>query len=133
MTHVAAAILEREGRLLICKRGAGGSTAHLWEFPGGKLEPGETPEECVVRECREELDAEIRPLAVYETTSWRYPDREIAFTFFRAALVSGEPRRIVHDEIRWVAPCELPDYPFCPADRALVERLAREGQGEARA
>lgn len=124
MLQVAAAIIRRGGRILICRRGPGGNCAWLWEFPGGKLEPGETPDQCAVRECREELGADIRVTGEYGKCRYRYPDREIALTFLDAELFAGEPRLTVHSDMRWVTPGELTGYTFCPADREIILRLA---------
>ena len=126
MIHVAAAIIHRGPRILICQRGEGGNCSNLWEFPGGKVEPNETPEQCVLRECREELGIEIELKGLYARTKYRYPDREIAFSFFRAELTNGEIKRKVHRDIKWVLPDELKSYEFCPADIEIVNRLAME-------
>ena len=125
MIQLSAAILKNEaGKILICQRGAGGPCAYLWEFPGGKLESGESPEECLFRECREELGIEIMVQELFAQTTYAYPEIQIAFSFFRAELVDGEPRADVHKSIQWVLPDELKLYEFCPADVAVVERLS---------
>lgn len=126
MTKVAAAIIKQDGKILICKRGAGGSCEHLWEFPGGKQEEGETLTECLERECREELGISIRVNGVFESTRYKYPGREIFFTFFNAEIIKGELKPAVHEEIKWVFPDELSDYEFCPADREIVRKLSEE-------
>lgn len=127
MTHVTAAIItNQDNDILICQRGAGGSCEYLWEFPGGKVEPGETPEQCIVRECQEELKIKITVQVVYAETVHQYPEQELAFTFFKARLVSGTPHLGVHKQIKWVKPEELTNYEFCPADVEIVERLIRE-------
>lgn len=123
-TQVAAAIILKDGKLLICRRGPGGSCANLWEFPGGKLEPGEDAAAAAVRECREELGVELRLGELYAVCSYRYPDKEVALSFFLAELVSGQPRRTVHQELRWVAPEELRGFEFCPADVEILQRLS---------
>ncbi len=123
--QVAAAIIEQEGKILICRRGGGGDCANLWEFPGGKREPGETPEACLARECLEELGISVCVLDVYASYAYRYPGREIAFVFFRAKITGGEPRLRVHQELCWAAPGQLRAFDFCPADEAVVDRLAR--------
>ncbi len=122
MLNVTAAIIRQNGKILICKRG-NGSCAHLWEFPGGKIEAGETAFECIVREIREELSVEIRPISVFAEYAYSYPDRDIAFTFIEAELVSGEPTLCVHEEIRWVLPSELNSVEWCPADIRAAEML----------
>lgn len=124
---VCAAILRNErGQLLICKRGPGGSCAHLWEFPGGKLEPGETLEQCLVRECREELGVGIRVLNLYSKTVHEYPERITTLYFYNAEIIDGTPERRVHEEILWAHPKTLPEFPFCPADVRMIEQMARE-------
>ena len=131
MTEVAAAILrDSAGRILICKRGAGGSCAHLWEFPGGKREPGETLADCAARECREELGVAIAVGARYAEARHTYPEREVALTFYEALIVSGEPEPRVHEALRWVTPAQLPAFAFCPADAGLIRRLAGEASGK---
>lgn len=124
--QVAAAVIRRDGRYLIGRRENEGNCANLWEFPGGKIEEGETPEQCAVRECREELGVEIVPGEFLWKTTHQYPDREITLIFLRAELADGEPAPAVHQGLAWAAPGELLQYEFCPADRELIERLARE-------
>lgn len=127
MKRIAAAVLRRKNNILICRRGPGGSCAYLWEFPGGKIEPGETGEECAIRECREELGVEIQIQGLEEEMVYQYPDGPYSFAFYNGSIVKGEPEKRVHLEIRWVSPDELTDFSFCPADRPLVERLIRQG------
>lgn len=115
MVHVSTAIIYQNNKFLICQRAEGGSCPLLWEFPGGKLEAGETLEDCVVRECNEELDIEIRPLTIYQQMIYQYPEKEIYFTFFVAEIVSGEIKKNVHKKVQWVTPSELEQYEFCPA------------------
>ena len=125
MIHVAAAVICKNGRILICQRGAGGNCEYLWEFPGGKQEPGETLEKCLVRECREELEIDIAVKDIFAETAYSYPDRKVALTFFHAELRKGEPVRKVHKDMKWVLPEELNYYEFCPADTGIVERLVK--------
>jgi len=127
MVQVAAAIIYRDGRILICRRKEGGSCAFLWEFPGGKLEPGETMEQCVIRECKEELEINIGIKSVFASTIHRYSDRKIAFTFFNAEYERGEIKLRVHEDYKWVLPSELGQFTFCPADEDVVKSL---GQGD---
>ena len=93
------------------------------------MQPGETEEQCVIRECREELDVTIQICGEYARTSYSYPDGEIAFVFFDAAIANGqeEPKAIVHEEICWVSSAQLAQYLFCPADTDVLNRLTREG------
>ncbi len=122
MLNVTAAIIRRNGKILICKRGEG-SCAHLWEFPGGKIESGETAFECITREIHEELSIEIKPIAVFAEYNYSYPDKDIAFTFIEAEIVSGEPLLSVHEEMRWVLPSELCLFKWCSADMKIVDML----------
>ena len=127
MTRVSAAIITNsDNEILICRRGPGGSCQFLWEFPGGKIEQGESPEECLIRECLEELEIEIEVLDLFEQTKYSYPEREIEFMFFSASLKKGVPTLNVHNSIKWVSPDMLKEYEFCPADVFVVERLAKE-------
>ncbi len=121
--NVAAAIIRKDDKILICRRGEGGSCAFLWEFPGGKSEPGETPEQCLVRECREELDIGINTFGIFAETAFKYPEREIHFTFLNAKIVSGDIHMDVHKDIKWVNPKDFAQYKFCPADVKITERL----------
>lgn len=125
-TKVSAAIVRRGGKILICKRGPGGSCAHLWEFPGGKAEPGESLEDCLVRECREELDARVRPLRHYLSVTHTYPERTVELHFFEAELLSPGLKPLVHEDLRWAEPRDLDQYEFCPADAELIQRLSGE-------
>jgi 8-oxo-dGTP diphosphatase len=124
--EVAAAIFRRNGRIFLCRRGEGGSCAYLWEFPGGKLEKGETPEECLIRECREELKVGIEIDGLYDEFDYDYPDKSLRFYFYDARIISGEPELTVHSEAEWLWPRELTQYDACPADRELIEKLSHE-------
>jgi mutator protein MutT len=122
---VAAALIQDDaGRYLITRRPAGTHLGGLWEFPGGKREPGETLEECLRRELTEELGGRFAVGEEVETVTWRYPDKTVALHFFRCRVIAGpiEPRRCA--ELAWVPPGRLAEYDFPPADRALVDRLA---------
>lgn len=119
MREVTAAIIRRNGKILICRR-AEGSCAHLWEFPGGKTEPGETPFECLTRELHEELNIEIKPLREY----CRSVCGELSFVFIEAEIIYGEPQLSVHEKMRWVSPGELTAFEWCPADRTVAEMLS---------
>lgn len=98
MVEVAAAIIQKEGRILICRRGEGGSCAHLWEFPGGKREAGETLQACVVRECLEELGLKIRITGRFGQVTHQYPDREVSLSFFLAECICGSLHTFVHEQ-----------------------------------
>ncbi|MEA4871796.1 MAG: (deoxy)nucleoside triphosphate pyrophosphohydrolase [Synergistaceae bacterium] len=126
MLRVSAAIINNsDNEILICQRGQGGSCEFLWEFPGGKIEPSESPEECLIRECREELEIDIEIDALFAHTSYSYPEREFEFLFFRASMTDGVPLASVHNCIKWVSPDMLEKYEFCPADVFVVEKLSK--------
>ena len=122
--RVIAAIIRKEGRILIGRRRVG-TFAGKWEFPGGKMEPEETQEECLARELAEELGIEARIGKLFLSTRHTYSHMAIEFITYEAEIVSGELRLRDHNEIRWVLPEELSLYDFPEADRSVVEKLAR--------
>lgn len=121
--EVVAALIFRGGRFMICRRPVHKARGGLWEFAGGKLEPGETGEEAIVRECREEMGIGIRPLGVFMEEVYAYPDLTIHLTVYRAEITEGEPQCLEHSEIRFITADEADGYAFCPADQAVVRRL----------
>jgi 8-oxo-dGTP diphosphatase len=121
---VVAAVIERAGRILIARRHGGSHLGGLWEFPGGKRQPGETPEAALVREIREELDAAVTVGELLDDVEWTYPEKTVRLLFFRCVL-DDEPRAAEGQEIAWVAPADLDRYEFPPADGGLVARLRR--------
>ncbi|MEK7444652.1 MAG: 8-oxo-dGTP diphosphatase MutT [candidate division NC10 bacterium] len=120
---VGAAVIERGGKLLITRRPEGSHLAGLWEFPGGKPHPGESLEEALRREIREELDADLTVGERIDTVEWAYPDKRVRVVFFRCAI-RGEPRALEGQEMAWVAPADLARYDFPAADAALIARLS---------
>ena len=124
MIEVAAAIIEKQGKILIGKRRGSGSCAGLWEFPGGKQEPGETLPEALRRECREELGIAVSVGGLCARIVHQYPDREVGLSFFYAMAEDEVPENRVHEELRWAEPEELARLPFCPADTELAASLA---------
>jgi 8-oxo-dGTP diphosphatase len=121
--RVAAGVLIEEGRVLIAQRRPGRTEGGKWEFPGGKLEPGETPEECLVRELAEELGIAVRVLGPLLTTIHTYSWGTIELVALRVERLAGEPAPHDHAELRWVAPAELARYDFTAADLAIVRAL----------
>lgn len=124
--EVAAGLLFQHGRLLLTQRPAGTHLAGLWEFPGGKREPGESWEQCLVRELQEELGIEVRVLECVSDHTHAYPDRTIRLRFYRCRLEKGEPAGLDGQQWRWVRREELAGLAFPPADAALIERLLAE-------
>jgi mutator mutT protein len=124
MIEVAAAIIENEqGQILIARRKQGKSQAGMWEFPGGKIEAGETAEACLKRELLEEMHIEINPYAFYGVNDHHYGLTHIRLIAYKAAFVSGEIMLVDHDEYRWITAAELGEFTFAPADIPFVEML----------
>ncbi|MCC7175021.1 MAG: (deoxy)nucleoside triphosphate pyrophosphohydrolase [Bryobacterales bacterium] len=120
-----AAVIERDGRVLICQRSRHDSHPLKWEFPGGKVEPGETPRAALERELKEELAIQARIGKELEALSHRYPGRApFRLRFFRVAEFSGEPVNRIFERIVWEEPARLPQYDFLEADTDFVRRLA---------
>ena len=130
MTYVVAALIWRGDRFLICQRPPHKARGLLWEFVGGKVEPGETPEVALIRECREELAVELAVGDVFMELTHVYPDITILLTLYNARIVSGEPVRLEHSDIRWITPDEIDLFSFCPADAEILTKLkAMDRQG----
>jgi mutator protein MutT len=123
-TIVTAAVIERDGRLLVTTRPRGTHLEGYWEFPGGKCEEGEAPEASLVRELREELDVAASVAGELFRTRYCYSDRFLELRFFRCEIV-GTPRPTQGQEARWVSRHELSSLAFPPADAEFIERLAR--------
>ena len=129
LTEVVAALIEQDGRFLICQRPAHKARGLLWEFVGGKVEPGETKPQALIRECREELDVTVRVGEVYFEVTHMYPDLTVHLTLFRAAIAEGTPKMLEHHDIRWITAAEIPQYAFCPADQVILEKLMEDAHG----
>ncbi|HNZ08916.1 MAG TPA: (deoxy)nucleoside triphosphate pyrophosphohydrolase [Bacillota bacterium] len=127
----AAAIIEK-GSLLIARRGCTSDHEGLWELPGGKVEKGETPEECLVRELYEELGVEVDISGEFARSDIPGKVEPMELLAFDARIIKGRPKASVHTELRWVGPDELGEYAFCPADVPIVTKLkARMEEGMA--
>lgn len=122
---VVAGLIERDGRLLIAGLFKPAYQGFLWEFPGGKLEDGESPEAALERELMEELGIKTRAGRVYDVVRHVYPEtgRDVLVMFYRAKILLGEPRPLDGQRIEWVRPEDLGQYPFAPADARVIERL----------
>ena len=123
VVQVAAGLILREGHYLIARRKAGTHLGGLWEFPGGKREPGESLEDCLRRELREELGVDVTPPVHMRVIRHDYRGKTVELHFFRCAISRGEASALDCEEVRWVTPRELSDYEFPPADRPLIEAL----------
>ncbi len=127
MTEVAAALIRRGEKFMICQRPAGKARGLLWEFVGGKVEPGETKPQALVRECREELGIEVRVGPVFMEVTHTYPDLTVHLTLFYAET-DDEPRLLEHNDLRWVTAAEIRQFPFCPADEEILREIERRMQ-----
>ena len=123
MTEVVAALIWQGNRFMICQRPAHKTRGLLWEFVGGKVEPGETKEEALIRECREELAVTLTVNNVFMDVIHEYPDLTVHLTLFNAVIAEGEPLKLEHEDIQWIAPSEISNYEFCPADKEILARI----------
>lgn len=126
MLEVVAALIRDGRRFLICQRPAHKARAMQWEFVGGKVEKGESGEQALIRECREELGIELRVEGRLMDVVHAYPDLSVHLTLYLSTIASGEPKKLEHNDIRWITPDEIADYDFCPADRAFLEKVREE-------
>ena len=123
MVEVVAALIWDKGKFLICQRPSTKSCALLWEFVGGKVEPGETKELALIRECREELDITLAVGNEFIDVVHEYPDITVHLTLFHASITEGSPKKLEHNDIKWITPSEIPDYSFCPADKDILKKI----------
>ena len=123
MTEVVAALIWDENRFLACQRPAYKARGLLWEFVGGKVEPGETREQALIRECQEELAVTVAVQDVFMEVDHVYPDLTVHLTLFNASIAEGTPQKIEHNDLRWITIEEIDQYEFCPADEELLRRL----------
>ena len=120
MVDVVAALIWQGDKFMICQRPAHKSCALLWEFIGGKTEPGESKEEALIRECREELAIEISVGDVFTQVIHQYPDILIQLTLFHCTIKDGEPKLLEHNDLQWITPAQIPEFNFCPADKDIL-------------
>ena len=123
ITEVVAALIWDHEKFMICQRPAHKARGLLWEFVGGKVEPGEAKEAALIRECREELAVTVSVGDVFMEVTHEYPDITVRLTLFNAAIAEGEPQRREHNDIRWITPAEIPQYDFCPADVEILDKI----------
>ena len=120
MIDVTAALIRKNGRVLICRRPEGKEYAGLWEFPGGKVEKGETLENCLIRECREELGFTASPVRLTAVSEGAGAGSRVRLHFFVCDIAEGEPKALEHSAIRWILPQETGEYVFCESDAAML-------------
>ena len=126
VTEVVAALIWRDGRFLACQRPAHKTRGLLWEFVGGKVEPGETRVQALIRECQEELAVTLEVGEIYMEVDHVYPDMTVHLVLFHPTLGSQEPKMLGHNDIRWITPSQIPEYAFCPADVDILAKLQED-------
>ena len=131
-TRVAAALIWRGGRFMICQRPPHKARGGLWEFVGGKLEEGETGEAALIRECREEIGITVEPKGVFMRLIHRYPDITVELTVYNARIGDKEPKLLEHTAIEWITPAEADGYEFCPADKEILAMIKKDEEISAR-
>ncbi|MBE6713643.1 MAG: (deoxy)nucleoside triphosphate pyrophosphohydrolase [Ruminococcaceae bacterium] len=123
MVEVVAALIWDKDRFMICRRPAHKARGLLWEFVGGKVEPGETKEEALIRECREELAVTLSVGDTFMDVVHEYPDLKVHLTLFNAIIAEGTPQKLEHNDIKWITPTEISNYEFCPADEEILKKI----------
>ena len=120
---VVAALVWDGDKFMACQRPAHKARGLLWEFVGGKLEPGETREQALIRECQEELAITLSVGEVFMDVVHEYPDITIRLTLFNATIAEGVPQKLEHNDIQWITPAQIPHYDFCPADEEILKKI----------
>lgn len=124
MVQVVAALIWRNGRFMICQRPKNKTRALEWEFVGGKVESGETLQQALIRECREEIGVTVIPDKIFMEVDHVYPDITIHLTLFNAVIDGDEePQLFEHNDIKFITPAEIPQYNFCPADKEILNKI----------
>ena len=121
--EVVAALIWCGNKFMICQRPANKARALLWEFVGGKVEPSESKEQALARECKEELNIMLSVGDVFMDVMHEYPDVTVHLTLFNATISDGEPQKLEHNDIKWITPSEISNYNFCPADEEILARI----------
>ena len=129
MVEVVAALIWDKDKFMICQRPASKARPLLWEFVGGKVEPLESKEQALIRECQEELAITISVEDVFMDVVHEYPDITVHLTLFNATITEGIPKKIEHNDIRWITPREIPYYSFCPADKTILKQITEVYNG----
>ena len=123
VVEVVAALIWHGDKFMICQRPAHKARGLLWEFVGGKVEQGETKEQALIRECREELNIILSVGDVFMDVVHEYPDITVHLTLFNATIAGCEPQKLEHNDIQWITPSEIHNYEFCPADREILKEI----------
>ncbi|MBP3377172.1 MAG: (deoxy)nucleoside triphosphate pyrophosphohydrolase [Clostridia bacterium] len=126
MIEVVAALIWEKEKFLICQRPAHKGNGLLWEFVGGNVEPGETKENALIRECREELLITVSVGEEFMDVVHEYPDAVVHLTLFCASISEGEPQMLEHNDMKWITPDEIPNYDFCPADKEILAKICEK-------
>ena len=132
MVEVVAALIWNENQFFICQRPPHKGNGLLWEFVGGKQEQGETKEEALIRECREELGVSVTVGDVFMDVIHQYPDALVHLTLFHAHITDGQPEMLEHVDFAWITPDEIPNYKFCPADKEILKKIEKTYFDEAK-
>lgn len=122
---VVAALIWDNDKFMICQRPAHKARGLLWEFVGGKVEPGETKEQALIRECQEELAVTLSVGDAFMDVVHEYPDLTVHLTLFNATIADGVPQKLEHNDIQWITPSEIPNFDFCPADEEILKEITR--------
>ena len=125
MTEVVAALVWDNDRFMACQRPAHKARGLLWEFVGGKVEKGETKQQALVRECREELGITVAVHDVFMDVVHEYPDLTVHLTLFNATIAEGVPQLLEHNDIKWITPAEIDGFDFCPADEEILKEIKK--------
>lgn len=125
MTEVVAALIWDQNKFMICQRPAHKARGLLWEFVGGKVEPGETKGQALIRECWEELAVTLEVGEVFMEVTHEYPDLTVHLTLFHSKIREGVPQKLEHNDIRWITVEEIVQYEFCPADEEILVKLQK--------
>ena len=125
MVEVVAALIWDNDKFMICQRPEHKARGLLWEFVGGKVEPGETKEQALIRECQEELAVTLDVGDVFMDVTHEYPDLMVHLTLFNASITEGNPQKLEHNDIQWITPSEIPNYEFCPADEEILKGIIK--------
>ena len=130
MVEVVAALIWDKDKFMICQRPAHKARGLLWEFVGGKVEPSETKEQALIRECQEELAITLSVGDVFMDVVHEYPDITVHLTLFDATIAEGIPQKLEHNDIKWITASEIPNYEFCPADEEILKTITECYGGE---